>query len=97
MPHKGWFTTAERPGDRTLDQQLCGLDGLQHECAGKTVLDVGCAEGLISHYLARLGARSVYGIEIVPGHVDMANRAAARRKIAAVGSKSATRTCTNPE
>ena len=44
----GWFTTAKRPGDRTLEQQLVGLDKVLAEVAGKTVLDAGCAEGLIS-------------------------------------------------
>ena len=48
MTKQGWFSTKGRLGDRTLKQQLMGLDPLFAECKGKTVLDVGCAEGLIS-------------------------------------------------
>lgn len=71
---KGWFSTPGRPGDRTLDDQLKGLDWLFANCAGKTVLDIGCAEGLISIELARRGALAVHGIEIVPEHVAVANK-----------------------
>jgi len=70
---KGWFTTRGREGDRTLDQQLAGLDILFERVPSKTVLDVGCAEGLISIELARRGARAVHGLEIVREHVDVAN------------------------
>lgn len=41
---KGWFTTEGRPGDRTFEQQLLGLDRLFTECEGKTVLDVGAGD-----------------------------------------------------
>ena len=71
---KGWFSTPGRPGDRTLDQQLNGLDRLFMAVRGKTVLDVGCAEGLISVELAKAGALAVHGVEIVPGHVEVANK-----------------------
>lgn len=42
---EGWFHTPGRLGDRSLDQQLMGLDSLFERCFDKTVLDVGCAEG----------------------------------------------------
>jgi trans-aconitate methyltransferase len=42
-------------------------------CAEKTILDIGCAEGLIAMELARRGARHVHGIEIVPGHLKVAH------------------------
>jgi len=71
---KGWFSTPGRPGDRTIDQQRMGLGWLFNNCRGRTVLDVGCAEGLLSIELAQLGAAAVHGIEIVPGHVEVANR-----------------------
>ena len=70
---KGWFSTRGRAGDRTLDQQLAGLDDLFERVPNKTVLDVGCAEGLIAIELARRGARAVHGIEIVRDHVVVAN------------------------
>lgn len=71
---KGWFSTPGRPGDRTLDDQVKGLDWLFANCAGKTVLDIGCAEGLISIELAKCGALAVHGVEIVPEHVAVANK-----------------------
>lgn len=70
----GWFSTVGRPGDRTLEQQLTGLTPLRALVKGKTVLDVGCAEGLISIQLAHDGAKAVHGLEIVPGHVAVANK-----------------------
>jgi len=72
--NKGWFSTPGRPGDRTLDQQLNGLDRLFMAVRGKTVLDVGCAEGLISIELAKAGAIAVHGVEIVPEHVKVGNK-----------------------
>jgi 2-polyprenyl-3-methyl-5-hydroxy-6-metoxy-1,4-benzoquinol methylase len=71
---KGWFTTEGRPGDRTLAQQLTGLDDLRARVKDKTILDVGCAEGLISMQLFDDGAAAVHGLEIVPGHVEVANK-----------------------
>lgn len=70
----GWFNLPGRPGDRNLKDQLVGLDDLIARVAGKTVLDVGCAEGLISLQLFDEGAAAVHGIEIVQGHVDVANK-----------------------
>jgi protein-L-isoaspartate O-methyltransferase len=71
---KGWFVTDGRPGDRTLGQQLVGLDMLFSACKGRTVLDVGCAEGLISIELAKRGALAVHGVEIVKEHVEVGNK-----------------------
>lgn len=69
---KGWFSTSNRIGDRTLDQQMLGLTPLLKEVNNKTVLDLGCAEGLISLEMIDHGAISVHGVEIVPGHVELA-------------------------
>lgn len=68
----GWFDMPNRKGDRSLQQQLIGLEPLLQKVKGKTVLDVGCAEGLISLHLAARGARKVHGVEIVRAHVDVA-------------------------
>lgn len=68
---KGWFSTPGRPGDRTLEQQMTGLEQLLAEVPGKTVIDVGCAEGLISMELCRAGAAGAVGLEIVPYHVNV--------------------------
>jgi SAM-dependent methyltransferase len=71
---RGWFSTPGRPGDRTLDQQLGGLDWLMANCTGRSVLDVGCAEGLISIEMAKRGAVAVHGIEIIAEHVTVGNK-----------------------
>lgn len=79
MRTRGWFDLPERAGDRTLAQQMRGLDRMFDEVKGKAVLDVGCAEGLISLEAAARGAHSVTGVEIVPGHLKIAARLASER------------------
>jgi ubiquinone/menaquinone biosynthesis C-methylase UbiE len=48
-----------------------------HGLQGKTVLDVGCGSGEISLIAARLGAKSVTGIDIVPEMIALAKSQAA--------------------
>jgi len=60
--------------DRTLAQQMMGLDRLFAQVEGKTVLDVGCAEGLLSIECAKSGAARVRGIEIRETAFDEACR-----------------------
>jgi 2-polyprenyl-3-methyl-5-hydroxy-6-metoxy-1,4-benzoquinol methylase len=78
---EGWFHTDGRLGDRSLDEQLKGLDELRARVAGKSVLDVGCAEGLISMQLFDDGAAAVHGLEIVQGHVDVGNTLRGERAV----------------
>lgn len=61
-------------GDRTFEQQMTGLDWLAEACRGKSILDFGCAEGLISIHLLKHGAHSVNGIELLQERVDKAKR-----------------------
>lgn len=71
---KRWFTVGNDIGDRTLESQMKGLDPIFEVIKGKTFLDTGCAEGLISIELCKAGALAGHGIEIVPGHVKLANK-----------------------
>lgn len=71
---RGWFNMSGRPGDRELSDQLKGLGWLFANCKGKSVLDAGCAEGLISIELAKAGALAVHGVELVPERVKLANK-----------------------
>lgn len=62
---KGWFEIAGvQRGDRTLEQQISGLEHLWPAVEGRTVLDLGCAEGLITQECARCGASLVCGIDV---------------------------------
>lgn len=68
-PRRWWFGQT-----RTLEQQLTGLEDLLSMVNGRSILDVGAAEGAISIRCAQMGARAVYGIEIVPEFVEQARK-----------------------
>jgi 2-polyprenyl-3-methyl-5-hydroxy-6-metoxy-1,4-benzoquinol methylase len=78
---KGWFSMPGRPGDRHIDQQLLGLQRLLLQVKDKSILDVGCAEGLIALELEKAGARAVHGVEIVQQHVEVARALTAKRPV----------------
>lgn len=63
-PVKPWFHFEGRGGHRMLDQQMQGLALLMRNVKNATVLDVGCAEGLITIEMAKSGAAALHGVEI---------------------------------
>ncbi len=73
MKKEGWFHTPGRLGDRTIDEQWLGLGEI--DWAGKSVLDLGAAEGLVLKRAKEAGAAPhSLGAEIVEGHVEVARR-----------------------
>ncbi|MGO1079952.1 methyltransferase domain-containing protein [Inquilinus sp. CA228] len=71
---RGWFDAPGVAGDRTLAQQMVGLDHLVQAAPGRTVLDLGCAEGLIGLVLMRAGAVALDGIDLVHNRIVAAGR-----------------------
>lgn len=72
MKRRGWFITMEQDGERTLAEQMLGLGHVLAEVKGKSVADLGCAEGLIAIEMSKAGARRVFGAECIRAHVDAA-------------------------
>lgn len=72
--HKGWFKIpGVQDGDRTVEQQLLGLETIAGDLRGRHVLDLGCGEGLIGrHCVDAWGATLVHGVTAIQYEIDEA-------------------------
>ena len=72
---RGWFIAPGVEGDRTPEEQLQGVEFLAEHAKGASVLDLGCAEGLIArHFAYAWGAREVHGLTVKQAQVAAAKR-----------------------
>ena len=73
---KGWFAVpGVQEGERDMAERVVGLEKVKAAALGKSVLDLGCAEGLIGDWLIREGgAVSLLGLEKHPPYVEMAKK-----------------------
>lgn len=70
----GWFEiTGIQTGERTLKEAIIGLAKVAANAKDSTILDLGCAEGLIGKWLIdAFRARLAHGLEIHPPYLEMA-------------------------
>jgi predicted TPR repeat methyltransferase len=72
----GWFQIAGiQTGERTLKEAVKGLGAIAKAAKNATVLDLGCAEGLVGKWLIdSAGARTVHGLDLHEPFLEMAQQ-----------------------
>jgi SAM-dependent methyltransferase len=66
----------------TSKLEACWGEGIWNELSGKTVIDFGCGRGNESIEMAKRGAKSVVGIDILQRDLDLARESAAKAGVA---------------
>ena len=76
-PERSHYTYAPELGFHgkwPLAQRLSGLEPLLKDCKGRSVLDLGCAEGAVARAFLDAGAGPVHGFDIDAARTDAAER-----------------------
>lgn len=70
----GWLKIpgVQPNGDRSIEEQMLGLNLALFEAKGKTVFDIGCAEGAIALAFLDAGASAVRAVDIHAPHLQVA-------------------------
>ena len=61
-------------GNRSIESRLDGISVLEGHCDRATVLDLGCAEGVVARALVGYGARLVHGFDVAEERLETAGR-----------------------
>jgi SAM-dependent methyltransferase len=75
LVERGWFIIdGIQTGRRNLSEQTSYLSSLKRVAHGKTVLDLGCAEGLIAQWFCDAGADFADGIDSCASRIATGRR-----------------------
>jgi 2-polyprenyl-3-methyl-5-hydroxy-6-metoxy-1,4-benzoquinol methylase len=71
---KGWFSIAGvQKGKYDLKDRIANLGTMRPRASGVTILDLGCAEGLIGKWLVdSSGANTLHGLDLHEPYIEMA-------------------------
>lgn len=78
-PYRPWHIIGENGGQVPVERQWRGLSSV--DMTGRSVLDVGCAEGMVSLKCHEAGAAIVHGVELRERAVEVARSLAGDRGI----------------
>lgn len=97
MRHGWYIIPGVQTGDRTIEEQMLGIEPALTACRGKTVLELGAAECLMAAEFARAGAKHVTAIELLADHVTAGRKVCAGLPVAIIEAELAGYIEQNPQ